>query len=181
MRSFISIELPENIKKEIFKTFESLKNSGYIYGNFVQKDNIHLTLKFLGNLSEEKIQEIQNKLSEIKLNSFGATTGEIGFFPSEKYIRVIWVDLVSDELKNLKKIIDDKLHEIGVNHDNREFSSHLTVARIKKVKDKENFLKKLKELKVKKMNFDVDSFFLIKSELRREGPVYKTIKKFDLE
>ena len=180
MRTFISIEFPENIKKEIFKSFESLKNSRVAFGNFVKKENIHLTLKFLGNLSEDKIKEVENKLSEIEFSGFDATTGEIGFFPSEKYIRIIWVDLISNKIKQLKKIIDDKLHEIGINHDNREFSSHITIARIKKMKNKEEFFKKIKNLKIKKMKFSIESFFLIKSELRKDGPVYKVLKEFRL-
>ena len=180
MRSFISIEFPENIKKEIFKTFESLKNSGTAFGNFVKKENMHLTLKFLGNLSEEKIKEIKKKLCEVNFKTFNTDVGNIGFFPSEKYVRVIWVDLISEKIKGLKKTIDDKLHEIGINHDGREFSSHITVARIKKMKNKEDFFKKIKELKIKKMNFEINDFFLIKSELRKDGPVYKIIKKFEL-
>ena len=181
MRTFISIELPENIRKEIFKSFESLKNSRVAFGNFVKKQNIHLTLKFLGNLSEEKIKEMEKKLSEIKFPNFSAQTGEIGFFPSEKYIRIIWADLISDKIKQLKKIIDDKLHEIGVNHDDREFSSHITIARIKKMKSKQDFFKKIKELRIKKMSFSIDSFFLNKSELRKDGPVYKVLKEFKLD
>ena len=180
MRTFISLELPENIKKEIFKSFESLKNSGVAFGNFVKKDNIHLTLKFLGNISEEKIKQIEKKLSEVSFKSFDANVGEIGFFPSEKYIRIIWVDLIAKEIAQLKKIIDNKLHEIGINHDNREFSSHITVARIKKMKNKQDFFKKIKELKIKKMSFSVNSFFLIKSELRNNGPAYKVLKEFRL-
>ena len=180
MRTFISIELPKNIRKEIFKTFESLKNSGIAFGNFVKKENIHLTLKFLGNLSEEKIREVESKLSEINFSDFSVSVGKIGFFPSEKYIRIIWVDLVSNEIRKLKKVIDDKLHEIGVNHDDREFSSHITVARVKKIKDKQEFFRKIKELKLKKMNFDIGGFFLNKSELRKDGPVYKVLKEFEL-
>jgi len=181
MRTFISLEFPENIRKDIFKSFESLKNSKVTFGNFVKKENIHLTLKFLGNISEEKIKEIEKKLSEIEFSGFSVSTGDIGFFPSEKYIRIIWINLISDNIKKLKRIIDDKLKEIGINHNDREFSSHITVARVKKMKDKENFFKKIEELKIKKMNFDINNFFLIKSELRKDGPVYKILKKFELK
>ncbi len=180
MRTFISLEFPGNVRKDIFKSFERLKTSKCVLGNFVKKENIHLTLKFLGNLSEEKIKEIKDKLSEINFSGFKAELGKIGFFPSEKYVRVVWVDLISEEVKELKKIIDEILEEIGINYDNRVFSSHITVARIKKMRDKEEFFKIIKELKIKKTSFKMNNFFLIKSELRREGAVYKSLKEFKL-
>ena len=148
MRTFISIELPEQIRKEIFKEFEKLEKSGFIAGNFVNKNNLHLTLKFLGNISEELAEKIKAQLSELNFPKFEVNVGEIGFFPSEKYVRVIWVGLIAEELAKLKEIIDKKLLEIGVNSDGREFSSHVTVARIKKINDKDSFLRKIKELKL---------------------------------
>jgi RNA 2',3'-cyclic 3'-phosphodiesterase len=180
MRTFISIELPERIRKEIFKEFEKIKNSGLVSGNFVKKENLHLTLKFLGNISEDEINKIKDKLSEISFSKFELFTDGVGFFPSEKYIKILWTKLVSNQLKFIKDIIEEKLFEIGVNKEVREFSSHVTVARIKNIKDKTKFLEKVKELQIKKMGFKVDKISLIKSELTRSGPIYKILKEFDL-
>jgi 2'-5' RNA ligase len=180
MRTFIALELPERVRKEIFKEFENLKNLGLASGNFVERDNFHLTLKFLGDISEETIVKIKEKLSEVDFSKFEMTTGKIGFFPSEKYIKVIWIELISNQLKFIKDIVDEKLSEIGINKDEREFSSHVTVARIKAIKDKDKFLEKIKELKIKKLKFEIDKICLIKSELMREGPVYKTLEEFKL-
>lgn len=181
MRTFISIELPERIRKEIFKEFEKLRGSGFVSGNFVKKENLHLTLKFLGELSEEEISKIKEKLLEVEFSKLNLCTGEIGFFPSENYVRVLWVDLISEKTKYLKDILEEKLLEIGINKDSRPFSSHLTVVRIKTVKDKEKFLEKLKELKVKKLNFEIDKISLVKSELTKKGPVYKILEEFTLK
>ena len=181
MRVFISIELPEQIRKEISKEFEKLENSGFVAGNFVNKNNIHLTLKFLGNISEEQVEKIKKKLSDISFPKFEVKIGDIGFFPSEQYVRIIWVGLLADELKKLKEIIDKNLLEIGINSDGREFSSHITVARIKKINNKDNFLKKIKELKLKKMSFTVEKVALMKSELTRDGPNYKTLGELNLK
>ncbi len=181
MRVFISINLPEQIRKEISKEFEKLEHSGFVAGNFVNKNNIHLTLKFLGNISEELAEKIKKSLLEINLSKFEVSVGEIGFFPSEQYVRVIWVGLIADELKKLKEIIDRNLLEIGINSDGREFSSHITVARVKKIKDKDSFLKKIKELKLKKMSFPVEKISLMKSELTRDGPNYKVLGEFNLK
>ncbi len=181
MRAFISIELPEWVKKDIFKECEKIKNSGFIAGNFVNKNNLHLTLKFLGNISEELAEKIKTKLNEIDFKKFDTQTGDIGFFPSEKYVRVIWVQLIADELKKLKDMIDKNLLEIGINSDDKDFSSHITVARVKKLKDKDSFLRKIKELHIKKMNFPIEKITFMKSELTRDGPVYKIIKEFNLK
>ena len=87
----------------------------------------------------------------------------------------------SEKCENLKKLIEEKLHEIGINKDGREFNCHVTVARIKKVKDKKNFLQKIKELHIKKMKFDADKFSLVKSELTPKGPRYKILEEFELK
>jgi len=179
MRTFISIELPERVRKEIFKAFDTLRGTGLVSGNFVQRDNLHLTLKFLGDVTEEEIVKIKSKLSEIKFSKFEMHTDGIGFFPSEQYIRVLWVKLVSDKVKYLKDIVEEKLFEIGVSKEEKEFTTHLTVARIKNVKDKEKFLEKIQNMNIKKMIFDVEKISLIKSELTPLGPVYKSLQDFE--
>lgn len=181
MRSFIAIELPEEIKSEIFHKFEDIQESGLVIGNFSEKDKFHLTLKFIGDISEEQLEKIQKKLSEIKFNKFETSIGKIGFFPDKDYVRVIWVELVSEELLELQKIIENKLNEIGISKDEKEFTSHITIVRVKKIKDKSLFSEKIKKINIKKTSFRVDNFYLMKSELKRNGPVYKTLEKFPLK
>jgi len=185
MRVFIAIELPEYVRANIFHAFENLKGLGLGRGNFVGKDNIHLTLKFLGELSEEEIENIKKKLSEIKFKKFETETGKIGFFPSEEYIRVIWIELVDKDkdgkIYDLQKIIEDKLEEVGIMKDTREFQTHITIARIKSIKNKQVFLEKVKGINIKKMRFNVENFSLIKSELTRIGPIYRILEKFNLK
>jgi RNA 2',3'-cyclic 3'-phosphodiesterase len=181
MRCFVSIEIPESLKGEIVHVFEKLETSGLVSGNFVKKENLHLISKFLGELSEAQIKKVSEKLREINFSSFNVYTDKIGFFPSEDYVRVIWLGLESERLFELNRLIDDKLSEIGISKDEREFSSHITVARIKSVRNKGLFLKKLKQLKIKKQDLEVDKISLIKSELYRSGPVYKILEEFDLK
>ncbi|MDO8623564.1 MAG: RNA 2',3'-cyclic phosphodiesterase [archaeon] len=180
MRTFIAIELPEDIKSEIFHSFEKLEESGLV-GKFVEKNNIHLTLRFIGEVSEEKIEEIKKKLSEIKFKKFKAKIGNIGFFPDENYIRVIWIELVAKEIIELQEIIEEKCREIGIPRDNKGFASHITIARVEKIKNKSLFTEKLKTLHVKKSDFIVKDFSLIKSELKRSGSIYKNLMKFPLD
>jgi len=180
MRTFVSIELPEKVRKEIFRVSKRIRDSGLVSGTFVSKDNIHLTLRFLGELTEEQISKIRKSFSDFVLPKFEAHTGEIGFFPSEKYVKVIWIDFVSDELSMLKGIVENKLQGLGINKETREFNAHITFARIRQVKDKEKFLKLVEDIGMKKMNIPVEKISLIKSELTKNGPKYKLLDEFSL-
>jgi len=179
MRVFIAINLPEDIKAKVFHEFEIVQNSGLVTGNFVEKENLHLSLKFLGEVSEEEIEKIKKKLSEIKFKKLDVEIGKIGFFPDENYIRVIWVDLIADELKKLNELVEKAMFALGFNEE-KDFTSHITIARIKSIKNKDLLHEKLKKIKLKKLSFKINKFSLIKSELTPRGPVYKIIKEFEL-
>jgi 2'-5' RNA ligase len=97
MRCFVAIDLPEHIKARIFHEIEILKQQGLVSGKFVEKENLHLTLKFLGELTEKQIKDIGEKLSEISFNKFKVSLSEIGVFPDKNFVKVLWVGL---ETKN---------------------------------------------------------------------------------
>ena len=183
MRVFIAIEIPEEIQSKIFHLSENIKDSGVVSGNFVEKSNLHLTLKFLGDISEEHLKEIVDSLDKIQFKKFNAQVGELGFFPNESYVKVIHVDLKSrgNEIMDLHRLIENNLINAKVIKDDREFSTHITLARVKNIRNKSLFTEKIKKLNLKKQEFEVDRFSIIKSELTRQGPVYKKIKEFKLK
>jgi len=170
MRLFVAIDLPENVKEKLRKLQNELKE----LGNFSFVKDFHLTLKFLGEVSEDKIEEIKEKLQNIKVNSFDLILNDLGVFPDEGYIRVIWVGCSNKEVFELHEKIDDSLKDL-FGKDNR-FSGHITLARVKFVKDRENLKKKL-NIKFSS-SFKVDNFKLIKSELTRNGAVYSILEEF---
>ncbi len=180
MRCFVSIELPDNVKADIFHYFEKINNPEICSGNFVEKDNLHLTLRFFGDISEEKIEEIKKALSKIEIQKFPVETGKIGFFPNEDFVKVMWVELVSDHFSELKKEIDSVLGKIGFGSDETEFVPHLTVARIKGIKDKEKFFWHTENPPLKKLFFIAEEFSLVKSILKKTGPEYKLIENFGM-
>ena len=182
MRVFVAIDLPGEVKADIFHHGESLQKLGIVRGNFVEKENLHLTLKFLGELSEDQIDGVKKKLSEINFKKFDVKVGKVGVFPSPDYVRVVWVDLVSDKVKELADQVHEKLSGFETDKEKREFTNHVTIARINSIskseRNKEMFLDKLKNMNFKKLKFDVDKFLLIKSELTPKGPMYKTLAEF---
>jgi len=177
MRVFIAIELPEHVKSKVFHQFENLQKKNLFKGKFVEKENLHLTLKFFGEITNEKIEEIKKELNEINLESFSCDVGKTGVFDNEKYIKVIWVELISKKLKELQEKINKKFPEF---YDDKEFSSHITLSRVKSVSKKEELVKEIKKINFKKLDFEVNEFVLMKSELFREGPKYKIIERFRL-
>ena len=180
MRVFISVSLPESLRAEIFHEINKLEEAGHISGIFVEKDNLHITLAFLGELDEKKIVLVKEKLKGVKFPKFNVLTGKFGFFPNEDHIKVIWLEMISPELAKFQKEIDKVLSPLQFKIDTKEFIPHLTFARVKEVHDKQKLLEKMSKLKVIKGKFEVSKFELMKSELKRDGPSYKSLEEFKL-
>lgn len=172
-RVFISIDIPEQIKEEI----EGIQNIiPEFLGKKTEKENLHLTLKFLGSVSDEVIVKINERLKDINFSRFDTTIDSLGFF-SEKYIRIIWLHLTNCD--ELQKEIDIVLS--GLFEKEKRFMSHLTIARVRQVKNKIKFLDSLKKIRFSEIKFRIDSFRLKESILSSEKPVYKTLAKYDLD
>ncbi len=170
MRTFIAIEIPEHIKKEIVKIQDELP---VFNGKKTEYENLHLTLKFLGEVDEKKIEEIKKRLKKVKMNSFEAEINNIGVFSD----RIIWIGIRNCD--ELQKEIDEKLSELFEKE--RRFMGHLTIARIKDFKDRKKFSEEMKKIKIPEMNFMVENFCLKKSKLTRNGPTYEDIEIYPLE
>lgn len=176
MRLFIAIGLPDGIKEYIAGihgkiSFDSNKLK------FVRKDQLHLTLKFLGEVQPNGLDEIKNNLKRAKFASFSVVLGNIGVFQRENDTMVIWVGLKPEEpILNLQKNIDESLKKLFKKEKN--FKAHLTLARVKYASNKEEFIKKLKNLNIENKKIEIDKFKLVKSTLTKEGPVYEDLETF---
>ncbi|MBU2496731.1 MAG: RNA 2',3'-cyclic phosphodiesterase [Nanoarchaeota archaeon] len=175
MRCFISIDVPENLREELIKIQEQLKMQD-LNAKFVEKDNFHLTLKFIGEISDSKIESIKEKLKQVKYRKFKTHFGKLGVFPSENYIRVIWLSLEPEqEFSKIASQINTFL-PFG----DKRFASHVTLARVRMIKDKKSLIEKIKKIKIPKMEFNVENFKLKKSAVMRTGPVYEDLCVYDL-
>jgi 2'-5' RNA ligase len=179
MRCFIAIEFPEHVKARIFHKFETLQNQTLFRGKFVEKENLHLTLKFLGEITNKELEKIKKRLNEIKFERFDCHVGKTGFFKNEDHIRVIWVELVSEKLNELQKRIDEATSEIP--RYSKKFDLHITTARVKSILKKQSLIREVKKIHFKNLDFEITEFFLMKSELFPEGAKHKSIEKFKLK
>ncbi|PIN90700.1 RNA 2',3'-cyclic phosphodiesterase, partial [Candidatus Pacearchaeota archaeon CG10_big_fil_rev_8_21_14_0_10_32_14] len=163
--------------------FEKVKEANLVRGKFVEKENLHLTLKFFGELTNDQVKKVEDALAKINFSSFDCEVGEVGVFPHPNHPKVVWVSLKSDsdEFKTLYESIDKSTKKMGFAESEDKFESHVTTLRLYVVKSKEMFDKKLSEIHFKNIIFKIDSFSLIKSELTNQGPIYKTLKKFSLK
>jgi RNA 2',3'-cyclic 3'-phosphodiesterase len=172
MRCFIAVDLPKEFQKEIKRIQDKLPE---FIGKKTELENLHLTLKFLGEVDEITLERVKEKLKKIKFKPFESEIDVLGFF-SEQFIRIIWLHLSNCE--ELQKQVDLALD--GLFGKEERFMGHLTVARIKMVKDKKKFLEEIKKIKISKMKFQVRNFILKKSVLSPKGPIYEDIEVYSL-
>lgn len=176
MRLFLAINLPDELKKLLFEFAQPLKGFGKL--NLVEEKNIHLTLKFLGEVKESTLDGIIEDLRGVKFRGFPVTLHGIGVFPSKNYIRVVWVGCGkgSDEIVTLHKGVETALK--GFKKD-KDFHPHATLARVKFPDDKEGLIKFIEENSSREFGrFEAASFDLMKSELTIEGPKYEVLESF---
>lgn len=169
MRLFIAIDLDN---EEYFKDIQKQIDSENAKINLTKA--YHLTLKFLGEVSAAKVQKIKEALNKINLESFKIKTTKIGVFPNANFVRVIWIGMEPEnEIIELKNKVDDCLSDLF--RKEKDFKPHLTLARVKFVKDKGKFIENLRKIKIEEKEFEIKNIKLIRSTLTPDGPVYEDL------
>lgn len=182
-RSFIAIESNEKVRDSLKMIQGQLEKTGADLKT-VKPENIHLTLKFLGDVSESKLDEVKKLLEDIsKPDPFEMEINGLGIFPRPSFIRVIWAGVSngSEEAKLLRRELDKRLRSLGFSEEDKDFTPHLTIARVKSGKAKEklaSIVKQESDTSFGKIN--VDKIKLKKSELTPEGPIYTDLQKVEL-
>lgn len=183
VRAFIAIELPGSIKSALSQLQDNLKRSEHTSVKWVDTGSIHLTLKFLGNIATETIPELTKVLSEAArgITPFHLKLGEMGVFPNLRAPRVVWVGLRGETatLSVLQENIESALIPLGFPPENRAFSPHLTLGRVREKAspgERRSLGQAVASSKVASMEpFPVDSLSLMRSTLTREGAVYSRL------
>ena len=184
MRLFIAIEIPGAIKQAIAEIQERLKAGG-ASANWTRPEGIHLTLKFLGEVGEARVPSIVQALTEAARGTgrLSLSVGSAGAFPNVKIPRVLWLGVTGDveKLSILQGTVEDAMSGLGFEREDRKFSPHLTLARIKFPRPRDNWQQRIQDIKdVRVGAFDAGAVSLMQSVLRREGAIYTEVGSVEL-
>jgi 2'-5' RNA ligase len=185
MRTFIAIEIPEDIKQQMAEVQARLRNAA-VDASWPRPEGVHLTLKFLGEAAESLLPAISNALhkSVEGIKPFRLEIAGTGAFPNARNARVVWIGLAGelDTLGLLQAAVENEMVRIGMERENRAFTPHLTLARIKYIRSRESLLSALEQVKdIRLPGFEVRAVSLMKSELKRSGAEYTEIARVELK
>jgi 2'-5' RNA ligase len=172
-RAFIAIEFPNDVVKEIIRVQEEVLKVKF-KGKLAEPENLHLTLKFLGEIDSGKLEEVKRILKDIQFNKMELKLGGIGVFNIRGNPRIVWIKVNGEGIWELQKQIDEKLRDLFKMEE--RFMGHLTLARVKYVDDLKNFNERIKKIGVEEVKFEVKEFKLKKSVLQALGPVYTDLE-----
>ena len=180
IRSFVAIELPDGVKGGLAKLRRELERDEHTFIKWVDPEAIHLTLKFLGNIFSKRVMEITKAIEEATrgISPFHLEISGLGAFPSPKQPRVLWVGIGGelDKLLSLQRNVDSVLAPLGFAKEERSFTPHLTLARVRE-RTSPTERKTFGELLMStnsEINYylDVKDVSLMRSQLTPGGAIY---------
>ena len=180
IRTFIAVNLDPAIRARIGEAEEDFKIKGV---RLVDPELIHVTLKFLGNVEEGRIDEIADALKKVKMAPFDARVRSIGGFPNDRSPRVIWIGAEPGEnFSGLNRQVEDRLADIGFEREGR-FKPHVTIGRVKFPDPEQK--QRLPGLFEKYRDFEagamkVDRIHVMQSRLSPKGPKYEALREIRL-
>jgi len=183
MRTFIAIKIkPEKQLLEVYSALrKSLENEAI---SWVNPDNLHLTLRFLGETSFQQVEEIIRLLDNVcnEYHPFQFNLKEAGFFKSKNQPRILFFAVENGLMLNqLADEIEERVVALGFSKEERSFNPHLTIGRIKMLKNKMNFydlINQYKEAEIQTVT--VSEIVYYQSILTSSGAIYKPIKTINL-
>jgi 2'-5' RNA ligase len=179
-RLFVALNIPEELKEKIIVLRNSVIPNPFYY-KWETPDKIHLTLKFIGEIEDNLVKEIEAGLVFISgYKPFNCILNKFGFFFSRGKPVILWLGfIINEEIFDLVRELNERLVQFGIEQEKRKFKPHLTLMRIKKNLDK-NFIYSFENCKLPEIKFTADSVSLIKSELHPDKSKYTKIKNYNL-
>lgn len=182
MRLFTAIEIPEKVRERVREFVNKLRPYAPI--SWAQPQNLHITTKFIGEWPDERLEEIKQVLATVpRIGPIEISIRGVGYFPNPHAPRVFWAAVhAGPQLKQLAELTESALAELGIPREQRPFSPHLTLARIK---GRHN-LSQLQQQVARYPSLDfgsftADRFILFRSQLHPHGAIYTPLAEFPLE
>lgn len=178
MRLFVAVELPGELRSLIGKLMSRLmgREPG---AKWVAEENLHITLRFIGEVGEADAEDIRRALAGVRAEAFTVSVGELGGFPlGARRYRVIWLGVSqgAGELARLAREVNRALEFLGP--ERGEFHPHITLARARRGRELPRSL--LSGVNPPEFSFRVRAFSLMRSTLRPEGPLYQRLEEYPL-
>ncbi len=180
IRSFIAFDLESNTVLKRLTEMQSLLVKTGADLKLVEPENIHVTMRFLGNITPSMVEQIYAEMQKVQFIPFDIRIQGVGAFPDVRYPRVCWAGITegADQLRDIFSQLEPKLQGLGFAADPKGFSPHLTTARVRSGRNKIELAKFIEE----NVKFDfgtirANCLKLKKSDLTPKGPVYSTLKE----
>lgn len=181
IRSFIAFDIDS---QSILKKIEDAQNFLVKTGadlKLVEPKNIHMTVRFLGNITPPMIEKVFEEMKKVQFTPFNIKICGVGAFPNLRYPRVVWAGITegADQLRSIFNQLEPSLRSLGFTPDSKGFSPHLTIARVKSGRNKAELCRVISE----NANYEfgivqATCLRLKKSDLTPKGPIYSTLKEF---
>jgi len=189
VRSFVAIELPDELKAELVQLQTQLKIGKQSSVKWVNPHSIHLTLKFLGSIAVDRIGEITGAIEAAArgMSPFCLEVKELGAFPNLRRVQVVWVGISGEvhKLSQLQQYLESNLARLGFAPESRQFTPHLTLARFRERTslDERQSLGQLiaRTSFASAVAIEVNAISLMKSQLTREGAIYSRIGSVEMK
>ena len=174
MRLFVAIYPPPEIQKAVWRVGDKVRGEW----KREPEEKLHITLKFLGEVPENKLEELDRLLKGIKHPQFSVEVKGVGVFPSWSNPRVLWVGAHSEGLFSLQSLVEERVFQLGIPREWRGFVPHITLGRTKSRIDISEF----RRLEGKYFGtFQVREFWLVRSTLTPSGSIYEVIRSYGLK
>lgn len=182
MRLFTAVDLPSDILMRLDRLLSALRPEALI--NWSPLDNLHVTMKFIGEWPEARLEELHEQLIGLPARiPFELEVKELGWFPHERSPRVLWIGVRGgDELAELAREIEERLVALGVKKEDRKFTPHLTLARIKSPVPLARLRARVDEMQPAALgSFFVSHFTLFRSEAGSNASIYRKLREYQFE
>ena len=182
MRLFTGIDLPSDILLRLERLISALRPEALI--KWSPLDNLHVTTKFIGEWPESRLEELHDTLASIpNREPFDVEIKDLGWFPNERSPRVLWAGVYGGEpLMRLAQEMEAKLEGLGIKKEDRPFSPHLTLARIKNPVPMQRLRQRVAEMLPAAIgSFPVSRFVLYRSEPGSNASIYRKLGEYNFE
>jgi RNA 2',3'-cyclic 3'-phosphodiesterase len=182
-RAFIALEISPELREVLKKTQKSLKHiPGEI--SWIPTDNLHLSVRFLGNISSDQIKTIESINQKIvkKIKNFPISLGVLGVFPYISDPQIIWAGISSgyNQVTQIHTLLCKELSSVKLNTEDTHFHPHITLARIKSIKNKSELAELIDKLPLPVISTEISKLVLYKSELNPQGAIYTKLSEVEL-